>query len=418
MQCTVGGSIPAMAAETGSPRSRVTPSEQVVVNPGGLLASLAAVPDPRRRQGTRFPLAAILALAVAAILSNHLSVLAIAEWGADQGQELLSALGFPRAVTPHQSTLQRLFRKVDPKHLSEALSRYFALPTSVDERPRGSQGVAIDGKSQRGRLAFETSGVTVHALSAFLHEQSIVLTQEPINNSGLIGKVEAELTVAPRLIQRIDWRGRVLTGDALFCQQSICQQVIDLGGDYLLIAKENQPTLFEDIRLLFEPPPGTALPLDDRRVARSLEHGHGRHHDTRELVASTDLIGYTRWPHLAQTFRLERTWDEQDPTKHEVRFGITSLPADVADATRLLALARGHWTIENSDHRVKDVTFGEDRSPIHLDNGPSILASLRDAALSLLHLAGYPSIPTQLRHNSRNPFAAVTLVTTSYTQNA
>jgi predicted transposase YbfD/YdcC len=427
MQCTSPDSEAARLSSAAS-----IDSEQVVVTPSGLLASFATVPDPRRRQGTRFPLAAILALAVAAILSNHLSVLAIAEWGADQGRELLGALGFPGAVTPHQSTLQRLFRKLDPKHLSDALSRHLELTSSPDERPRGSQGVAIDGKAQRGRLAFDSSGCTVHALSAFLHDHGIILAQESIDPHPQakeaadgdadakqpIEKGEAELSVAPDLIKRIDWHGRVLTGDALFCQRNLCQLVVDSGGDYLFIVKENQPTLHEDIRLLFDPPPGTALPLDDRREARTVENGHGRHHDTRELVASTDLVGYTDWPHLAQTFRFERTWDEKGTTKREVRYGITSLPLSIADADRLLELKRGHWGIENSDHYVKDTVMGEDRSLVHLGDGPSILATLRDLALSLLHRAGHRAIASRLRYHSLHPDHAVALLVPKPTQNA
>ena len=86
-----------------------------------LLAAFARVPDPRRRQGTRFPLAAVLTLAVAALLCNHLSVLAIAEWAAAQSPDLLPTLGLAHGSTPHQSTLQRLFRKLDPTDLSQAL---------------------------------------------------------------------------------------------------------------------------------------------------------------------------------------------------------------------------------------------------------------------------------------------------------
>ena len=73
--------------------------------PASLVAAFACVPDPRRPHGRRFPLAAMLALAVAALLSNHLSILAIAQWGKRQSPALLAALGFPAGVTPHQTTL-------------------------------------------------------------------------------------------------------------------------------------------------------------------------------------------------------------------------------------------------------------------------------------------------------------------------
>jgi predicted transposase YbfD/YdcC len=425
MQSSVPGSI-----KTSSSESPSTQPPPLVVSPSVLLSSFARIPDPRRRQGTRFALSAILALATAAILSNHLSILAIAQWGASQCQDLLRTLGFADCVTPHQSTLQRLFRKLDPDALSKALTSHFARPESTEapSRPRGSQGVSIDGKAQRGRLAFDSAGCPVHALSAFLHDHGVILAQEPIDphpqaqetvaDKQSIDKAEAELSVAPNLIKRLDWHGRVLTGDALLCQRSICKLVVSLGGDYLLIVKENQPTLHEDIRLLFDPPPGLALPLTDRREVKTVEHGHGRHHDTRRLIASTDLVGYSDWPYLAQVFRLERTWQERGEAKREVRYGITSLPLLIADADRLLALKRGHWQIENSDHYVKDVSLGEDRSLIHLGNGPSVLAMLRDLVLNLLHQAGHRAIASRLRYHSGHPQAAVALIIGSPDQNA
>jgi predicted transposase YbfD/YdcC len=405
MQSTSCSAQPTTPTETALHPSTAT---QVAVSPSALLAAFATVPDPRRRRGTRFTLAAILALAVAAILSNHLSVLAISEWGASQNFSLLRRLGFPHGVTPHQSTLQRLFRRLGPDPLSAALTCYFALSTDGG-RARGSQGVAIDGKAQRGRLAFPASGCPVHALSAFLHEQGIVLAQEPIDPAGPSDKAEAELTVAPQLLARLDWQGRVMTGDALFCQRHLCQQVLAANGDYLLEVKENQLTLYNDISLLFDPPKA-GLPLDDEREVRTVDHGHGRHHDARHLIASTDLNGYCDWPGLAQVFRLERNWEEQGEHKREVHYGITSLPPAIADAPSLLQLKRGHWQIENALHHVKDVTMDEDRSLVHLGYGPSIMAELRDLALSLIRQSGCRTIASRLRYYSSHPEEAVALL--------
>ncbi len=367
----------------------------------------SSVPDPRRRQGTRFSLAAILTMAMAAILSNHLSVLAIAEWGASQSRNLLHRLGFPRGIAPHQSTIQRLFRRLDPLTLAAALASYATILTAPTALARGSQGVAIDGKTQRGRLAADPTAGTIHVLSAFCHDLGIVLAQVPISSTAQ--KTEAELTVAPALVAQLSWQGRVLTGYALFCQRSLCQQVVEAGGDYLLVVKENQPTLHDDIRLLFDPPL-PVLPLEDRREARTVDHGHGRWNDVRSLVASTDLAGYTEWPGLAQVFRLERTWQKGGNSHRMVQYGITSLPPRVADADRLLALKRGHWQIENQLHYVKDSLLEEDRSLVHMGAGPSVLCMLRDTVVSLLHWAGYRSIAKRLRFYSRHPQDALALL--------
>jgi hypothetical protein len=255
------------------------------VTPESLLAAFAAVPDPRREASVKHPLPAILAMSVAALLCAQTSVLAIAEWGARQPPDRLHALGFATGRTPCQSTLHRLFRKLDPHALSAALTALLAAATSLSSGERGQQGIAIDGKAQRGRLQYEEGGAPIHALVAFCQEHSIVLASEPVAHGQ--DKEAAELTVAPALLARIDWRGRVLTGDALFCQRALCSQVLAAGGDYLLTVKANQPTLFAALELLFDP--GWDVPLADRREARTLDKGHGRWGEVRHLIASTDL---------------------------------------------------------------------------------------------------------------------------------
>src|SRR5687767_10747999 len=99
MECTPAAMPPATAA--------------VCVAPPSLLAAFAAVPDPRRRASVAYPLPAVLALAVAAILARQLSQLAIAEWAARQGAAVLAPLGLAPGRTPCQSTLQRLFARLD-----------------------------------------------------------------------------------------------------------------------------------------------------------------------------------------------------------------------------------------------------------------------------------------------------------------
>ena len=386
--------------------------------PTSLAAAFAAVPDPRRAASIRCPLPAVLALAVAALLAGQRSVLAIAEWGARQDGSVLGALGFPGGGTPCQSTLQRLFRHLDGGALAAALTAHTApLATPTDDL----QGVAVDGKAHRGRLRFAEPGGPVHALSAVCHDAGLVLAHTPIATDGdpAGGKAAAELSVAPALVARIDWHDRVLTGDALFCQRDLCQQVGDAGGYYLLLVKANQPALHDAVRLLFDPPVDLdPLPLRDRRDAQTMDRGHGRSDERRHLVASTDLTTYLDWPGVRQVFRLERTWRAHGRPHRARCYGITSLPPERADAARLLALRRGHWTIENGVHRQKDVAFGEDASLVRLGQGPTVLALLRDAALTLLHRAGVRQIAARLRRHAQHPEQAVALVVAPLTTHA
>ncbi len=380
-----------------------TPRVRVSIPLRSIAAAFARVPDPRRRQGTRYPLAALLTLAVAALLANHRSLLAIAEWGADQPAAIKRALGFPSARTPHVSTLHRVFRRLDPASLETALTDFFDAAGPAELRPRGSQGIAIDGKAQRGRLPHEATRThPVHAVSALCQELGVVLAQIAVDSQ----QHQAELTVVPVLLRHLDWQGRVLTGDALYCQRTICAQVVEAGGDYLVLVDANQPTLKADIHQLFAPSapplPGHAPFTIEEERAYTVEKGHGRLEE-RQLRVSTELADYVDWPYAVQVFELTRTWRHKSVTKQEVRWGITSLPRAVANAAQVLALQRGHWSIENRLHYVKDMTLGEDQSTIHCDAAPQIMAALRNTAISLLRRAGYHAIAARLRYNSRHP---------------
>ena len=93
---------------------------------------------------------------------------------------------------------------------------------------------------------------------------------------------------------------------------------------------------------------------------------------------------------------------------------MTSLPATIAIPERLLTLKRGHWIIENGLHYVKDVTMGEDKSTVHTDNGPKIMAALRNTALGLLRRTGCSTLAARMRYHSTHPQAALEVLALSF----
>jgi hypothetical protein len=241
--------------------------------------------------------------------------LAIAEWGAAQTDAIKRALGFPKNRTPHYSTLQRLFRRLDPDTLATVLTAFFDPQTPGEVPARGRAGVAIDGKAQRGRLPHAATRThPVHGVSLFSQTVGTVLAQVALDQQAHAG----ELTVASELIAQIDWEGRVLTGDALYCQRRLCAEVVEAGGDYLFVVDANQPTLLADLQQLFAPPPparpGHGVPLIEEARARQVTKAHGRL-AVREIRVSTELADYAAWPYLQQVFELRRTWTQKGRTK-------------------------------------------------------------------------------------------------------
>jgi predicted transposase YbfD/YdcC len=153
-----------------------------------------------------------------------------------------------------------------------------------------------------------------------------------------------------------------VTGDALYCQRKLCSQIVAAKGHYLVIVKENQKHLYQDIELLFDnPPPGEAFVTAEgtRHCGVEQWEKHGDRIEVRRLWASTALRGYLDWPGVQQVIKVERVSRRKGKVSSQVRYAITSLD-ERTSASQLLRQVRGHWGIENRLHYVRDVTFGED----------------------------------------------------------
>jgi predicted transposase YbfD/YdcC len=174
-------------------------------------------------------------------------------------------------------------------------------------------------------------------------------------------------------------------------------------GGYLIVVKENQSTLRQEIADLWE-----GGPLPPSQVSQVNKHG-GRV-ETRRLWTSNALVGYSDWPHVAQVCRLERVVTRKGKTSREIAYAVTSLSRAEASPRLLLQLWRGHWGIENRVHWVRDVTFDEDRSQVRTGAAPQVMAALRNTAISLLRLAGKPNIAAALRRHAAHPREALALM--------
>lgn len=134
--------------------------------------------------------------------------------------------------------------------------------------------------------------------------------------------------------------------------------------------------------------------------------------ELRQIWTSTELNDYLTFPYVEQVFCIHRHFNYLKTHKQteETIYGITSLTPEKASPSSILKLNRGHWSIENSLHYVRDVTFAEDHSQIRTKNAPRVMASLRNLAISLFRLIGKTNIAKSLRQMSAKPHLILQLL--------
>ncbi|WP_261565074.1 ISAs1 family transposase [Frankia gtarii] len=348
--------------------------------PTDLLAVFERVTDPRKRRGRRHRLPVLLTLATCAALAGARSFTAVAEWAADAGEVVAVLLGAVRV--PDESTFRRVFARLDADTLDQALGAWAAAVTAPGEG--GRRRVAVDGKTLRGSRAGATAGR--HLLAAFDQRHGAVLGQCAVDAKS------NEIPALKTLLAGLDLTGTVVTADALHTQHDTAAWLVEHEAHYLFIVKANQPTLHAQL---------TALPWAQvRTTARAQDRGHGR--AERRIVKATEVRAGIGFPHAVQAIQITR---HRRPltAQTETVYAVTSLPTHQASPTLLAELARGHWTVENQLHWVRDVTYGEDHHRARTGNAPQIMASLRNLAITILRLTGTTNIAQALRHHARRP---------------
>jgi predicted transposase YbfD/YdcC len=212
---------------------------------------------------------------------------------------------------------------------------------------------------------------------------------------------ENELTKAEAVIEQICLKGVVITADALHTQKEFARRVLQQGGDYLFVVKANQEQMLEDIRYCFENREQIKETIRETREFDS----HGARIEERHLLSTSVLKGYLEFPGAWQVMQITRFVKDKKSgeEREETQYAITSLSEERAHPAELLKIWREHWHIENKLHYVRDVTFGEDASPVRTGNLAQTMAALRNVAISGLRLLGFKNIAAGLRRCSAKP---------------
>jgi predicted transposase YbfD/YdcC len=338
----------------------------------------------------------VLLTSLAAVLAGARSLAAIGEWAADAPPAVLAALGVRfdplagRFRPPDEATIRRVLEAIDGGELDSAVTSWLA---SRPGQPR-RRAVAVDGKALRGTRHSSSDGQASHLLAAIDQQARTVLAQTAVD-----GKTNEITRFAP-LLDQLDLTGAVITADALHTQREHAEYLVtSRKADYILVVKGNQPGLHAQLRKL----PWKSVPA----AARHRDRGHGRE-ETRTLQAVTVTAGLA-FPRAAQALRVTRRTRSLSSGRWRTVtvYAITSLAFGQAAPAELAAWIRGHWQIE-ALHHIRDVTYGEDASRVRSRNGPQVMATLRNLAITLFRQAGHRNIAAACRHHARNPARAMT----------
>jgi predicted transposase YbfD/YdcC len=401
-------STTATSNSSATAKAPLEPGQAIVFDVRSLRSRLAGLTDSRFRRGKRYRLEHVLLPLILAKLCGEDTPKAIGDWVRLRKDYLIRLLELPRRSVPHSNTYRRIIEKVvDPEELERMVKEFFRDLPKVGK----SVLVSIDGKVMRGTISADNPKGT-YLLAAYLPEEGIVLMQLEA------GSKENEITVAPKLLEWVDLRGKVVAGDAEQAQRQLSLKILEAGGEYLWTVKDNQPTLRADIQRLFacadEPTVLGGKVPNDFESFRTVEKGHGRL-ETREITVSSSLKGYIDWPGVEQVMKIERHRLEIKTGKkgHETAYVITSQTRKEASPRRLLYQNRTYWGIENGLHHRRDTTFHEDRCRATRGNTGRIMAIINNLIIGLLSYTRQANHAEARRLYCANPHRAFRLLTVS-----
>lgn len=328
------------------------------------------IKDPRRKHCRRHLLMDIIVIAICAVIAGADTWQEVATFAQERCEWLQTFLELPGGIPSHD-TFERVFDRIDPV-VFQACFRSWV------EALRGLlplDHVSIDGKSLRGSRHGELGAL--HLVSAWATAQHLHLGQVAVADKS------NEITAIPKLLELLNLNGALVTIDAMGCQKEIAAKIRERGGDYILVVKENQPTLRAEIEACFK----QALENNFAEVRHSQhttnDRGHGRV-EMRQYITIVDPRGLSQADHwdglrvIGMCYR-ERTIG--DKTSMEANYFIGSRVASAKEYGKAL---RGHWGIENQQHWQLDVSFREDSNRVSRRHGAENLAVVRRLALCLL----------------------------------
>jgi predicted transposase YbfD/YdcC len=324
------------------------------------------LPDPRRTTRNKLhKLQDIIMLTLCALICGCEDWVAIADFSEDNEAWFREFLELPNGIPSHD-TLSDVFARIKPCAFEKAFASWMkeGLPGLA------GQQIAIDGKTLR--RSCNAGERAPHMLSAYATEARLALAITTVEEKA------NEITAIPDILAQLELGGAVVSIDAMGCQKGIAQMLQDAKADYVLTLKDNHPKLNKAVSSWFAEPEN----LKGIKGIKSVEKDHGRI-ETREVFVCTELEWLKQrgeWVGLSAVAMVHSTREVKGEVSCEQRYYLSTLQG----SEQLAQAIRYHWAIENSQHWVLDVQFGEDAHRARENHSAANLGVIRRAALNLL----------------------------------
>lgn len=347
---------------------------------------LSQVHDPRRQnKNLLHPLKNILTIALTAMICGYHDWVDIEDFGYENQAWFGKFLDLPHGIPSHD-TFGNVFKRLNKEELSQYFSEW------INDNQAKHPHIAIDGKFVQGGYKSDNP---LQLVTAFASQTKLVLAQMDIADKA------NEITTLPQLLKLIDISGSIVTADAIYCQKDITKQISTAKADYIFALKHNHKTLYEEVSLWIN----TQFDNNKLPMIETIDKDHGRL-ETRRYCLSTELDWLQdkeNWTDLNAVVLVESVRESQGKTTTERRYYLTSL----TDLTIVAHTIRHHWSIENAQHWVLDVVFGEDNQKSLERHEKANKALLTRTALNLIRANGNERLSVKRSKNLFTIFSTI-----------
>lgn len=336
--------------------------------------------DPRRDHPNKLhKLIDIVVIVIWGTLANLESWEEIADY-ADFKQELLKQyLELPNGI-PTADTLIRTFALLDP--ILFATTFRIWMENATPESREVIRHLQLDGKwllasKSTGTGKSQALQAALQVVTIWASEERLVLAQQAVTQGS------NEIAIAPEILRNLNLENAVVTMDAAHAQLETLKVIHTGKGAYIVGVKGNQKRLHQGLKDLFEDKQNQA------NMFKTFDVAHGRQ-EQRTLWALSDLeqlnladCRIEKWQEvgLKSVFMVEKIIKRGGKESQEKRYYIGSVEPQAEQA---LGFIRGHWSIENHQHYVLDVTFHEDANRTRVGFAGENLGLVRRMVMNVL----------------------------------